>query len=148
MNFKKTITKSSACVISLIFVVACAIQPSKNSLYERLGGNDGLVVIVDATIEQVIKDPKTKRSFEGVKIKPLKESIVSQLCELSGGPCRYEGESMKNAHYDLNITEAEWELMVEALRNSLNRHVGSREKNELLKILAPMKKQIVHSYLK
>jgi hemoglobin len=55
----------------------------------------------------------------------------------------YEGETMQNSHRDLKITTAEFELFVEAFRTSLNKHVGEREKNELLKILAPMKRDIV-----
>jgi len=128
-------------------LIGCAHQQqsSQQSLYERIGGHDALTVIVSETIDKVAYDPKTKRSFEGIKLTTLKESIVSQLCYLTGGGCKYEGETMKNAHADAKITTAEFELMVQALRDSLNRHTGEREKNELLKILAPMKADIVYS---
>jgi hemoglobin len=41
------------------------------------------------------------------------------------------------------VTSAEFELFVETFRTALDKHVGTKEKNELLKILAPMKRDIV-----
>jgi hemoglobin len=130
-------------LLIMMSLSACAVTPQKATLYERIGGHEVLTIVVDETIDKVAHDPKTHRSFEGVKLKALKESIVSQLCELSEGPCKYEGETMKNAHQDTKITEAEFELMVAALRDALNRHTATREKNELLRLLAPMKRDIV-----
>ncbi len=90
------------------------------------------------------KDSRTKRSFEGVKLVQLKQSIVNQLCRLTGGGCEYDGETMKKAHADAKITTAEFELFVQSFRDALDRHVATREKNELLKIVAPMKRDIVY----
>ncbi|MCB4810942.1 group 1 truncated hemoglobin [Methylovorus menthalis] len=137
---------------SLVFLVAfssaslnaCSRVKPERSLYDRLGGNPVLAAVVDETIDNVSQNPKTSRSFDGVKLPVLKESIVSQLCSLTGGGCQYEGETMENAHADAKITNAEFELMVDAMRTALDhQHVGTREKNELLKILAPMKRDIV-----
>jgi hemoglobin len=103
-----------------------------------------LTVVVSETIDSAAQHPKLERTFKGIKLATLKESVVNQLCVLSGGDCKYEGETMKNSHADLKITTAEFELFVQAMRDSLNRHVATREKNELLKLLAPMKRDIVH----
>lgn len=138
-----SIFPSQAVLFIVMSLSACAATPQKTTLYERIGGHAVLTIVVDETIEKVAHDPRTQRSFEGVKLKALKESIVSQLCDLSDGPCKYEGENMKNAHQDAKITEAEFELMVAALRDALSRHTATREKNELLRLLAPMKRDIV-----
>ena len=121
-----------------------ATQVLDNTLFERLGGMPVIQLVVDEFIDQVAAAPKTKRSFEGIKLPSLKESVSLHLCQLTGGGCQYEGETMENAHHDAEITEAEFEAFVEMFRTVLSRHVGTREKNELLKILAPMKRQIVH----
>lgn len=118
-------------------------QPSQPSLFDRIGGLPVLTIVVSETIDAAAASPKMKRSFDGVKLSVLKQSVVDQLCVLTGGNCVYEGETMKNSHADLKVTNAEFELFVETFRTSLNRHVGVREKNELLKILAPMKRDIV-----
>jgi hemoglobin len=51
---------------------------------------------------------------------------------------------MKNSHAEAEITTAEFELMVQVMRDVMDKHhVGTKEKNELLKILAPMKRDVV-----
>ena len=128
----------------VVFLSACSPVKPERSLYDRLGGQAVLIAVVDETIDNVSQDPLPRRSFDGVKLPVLKESIVSQLCSLTGGGCQYEGETMENAHADAKITTAEFERMVDAMRTALDhQHVGTREKNELLKILAPMKRDIV-----
>ncbi len=68
-----------------LFLSACAYlkttdQPSavqENSLFSRIGGLPVLTKIVDESIDEVAQSPRTKRSFDGIKLKPLKESIVA-----------------------------------------------------------------------
>ncbi len=117
----------------------------QQSLFTRIGGLPVLTQITDEFIDKVATAPSTKRSFDGIKLKALKESVVAQLCKLTGGPCVYEGETMVNSHKDAKITEAEFDAFVSMFRDTLNKYVNTREKNELLKILAPMKRDIVTS---
>lgn len=116
---------------------------NETSLFTRIGGLPVLTEMVDQFIDEVATSPRTKRSFDGIKLKALKESVVAQLCKLTGGDCVYEGETMLNSHRDAKITEAEFDAFVDMFRNTLNRYLPTREKNELLKILAPMKRDIV-----
>ena len=132
-------------ILVLLSLGGCATQLPEKSLFDRIGGLPVLTVVVSETVDEVSSNPKTKRSFEGIKLPKLKESVVSQLCMLTGGGCTYEGETMKNVHADAKITTAEFELFVQSFRDALNRHVATREKNELLKILAPMKRDVVSS---
>jgi len=129
----------------LLLLNACATQPTPNqSLYERIGGQEMLAKISSDTIDIVSTDQRTKRSFKDVKLKVLKESITNFLCVKTGGSCEYEGETMKNSHAEAEITTAEFELMVQVMRDVMDKHhVATREKNELLKILAPMKRDVV-----
>jgi len=131
-------------VVSLL-CLGCMMQPKPEaSLYQRIGGLPMLSRISNQTLDIVSKDPKTSRSFEGVKMKTLKESLTNFLCVKTGGDCVYEGETMQKSHADLHITTAEFEWMVDVLRERLDVNgVGTREKNELLKILAPMKRDVV-----
>lgn len=129
----------------LMMLVSCVSQPvAKPSLYERIGGKEVLYRISAETLDRVAEDPKTMRSFDGVKMDLLKESLTNFLCVETGGDCVYEGETMENSHADAEITMAEFELMVHAMREAMDHNnVGTREKNELLKILAPMKRDVV-----
>lgn len=116
---------------------------AQDSLFNRMGGLPVIKIIVSETIDEVSSNPKTSRSFKDIKLPKLKESVVSQICKLTGGGCEYDGETMLNSHKDAKISTAEFELFVSVFRESLSRHTNTREKNELLKILAPMKRDIV-----
>jgi len=66
------------------------------------------------------------------------------LCALADGPCTYDGDDMKSVHAGQGITEADFYRLVERLRDILDAHgVATREKNELLARLAPMKRDVV-----
>lgn len=132
-------------LLTFLLLNACATQPKANqSLYERIGGQAMLSEISSDTIDIVSTDLRTMRSFKDVKLKVLKESITNFLCIKTGGSCEYEGETMKNSHAEAEITTAEFELMVQVMRDVMDKHhVGTKEKNELLKILAPMKRDVV-----
>lgn len=113
-------------------------------LYLRLGGDAVIAPVVEEMIDAVAADARVNQSFDKVDMKRLKRMIVEQICALSQGPCRYSGDDMKQSHAGLKITEAELYALVEALRDALDRHnVGTREKNELLRLLAPMKRDVV-----
>lgn len=130
-------------VVMLLTVNVRAAELDSTSLYARMGGTPVMTKIVDEFVNEVTTSPRTKRSFEGINLKTLKQSIVQQMCNISGGGCVYEGETMQNSHRDAKITEAEFDAFVEMFRATLNRYLPTREKNELLKILAPMKRDIV-----
>ncbi len=138
--------KTASAIMILSLLLAACNLPTKphTSLYQRIGGKEMLATISSQTLDIVAKDPRTKRSFEGVKMAALKESLTNYLCVGTGGDCVYEGETMKNSHAEANITTAEFELMVQALRDTLDaNHIATREKNELLKLLAPVKRDVV-----
>lgn len=115
------------------------------SLYARIGGAEKLARISDHLIDMSARDPKTSRTFQQkVNIKRLKQLVTEQLIEATGGPLRYSGENMRVSHAGMGISEAEFYGMVEHLREILDSEgVGEREKNELLRLLAPMKRDIV-----
>ncbi len=114
------------------------------SLYVRLGADAGVSAIAATLIDRVAADPVTAASFEDVKLDRVKRLLTEQLCELSGGPCHYSGDSMKESHAGLHISEAMFYRMVETLRDILReRHVDQRSTNELLRLLAPMKRDVV-----
>jgi hemoglobin len=128
-------------VLSLLIAHSAA---AGTSLYERLGGQSAMTAIADTLIERVVADPVLGRSFKGTKLPRIKEKLAEQLCELTGGPCKYTGDPMPEVHAGHHITEAEFYGMVESLRALLReRGAGLAETNELLRLLAPMKRDVV-----
>jgi hemoglobin len=114
------------------------------SLYARLGGKPVVDAIATETIDQVVADPRLNQSFHGSNLKRIKRLLSEQICELAGGGCIYSGDSMREVHAGHHITEAQFYGLVQILRDSMrHHHIGLRERNELLALLAPMKRDIV-----
>lgn len=115
------------------------------SLYERLGGLPAIEsVMVDLT-QRIAKDERINGFFIGVDLKRVEEQLAQQVCAATGGPCTYTGGSMRKVHTGMNITEAQFNALVEDLVESLNTHgVRQREQNELLSALGGMKEDIVN----
>lgn len=129
-------------ILPLLAFAAHALEVP--SLFARLGGQAGVERIADELIERSRQAEDTKRSFVKVDIAKLKSSLALQLCELSDGPCRYQGDDMRRVHKGLGITEREFYAMVQQLRELLNEiGVDEASKNELLARLAPMKKDVI-----
>ena len=137
-------------VLLVSSLAACAmIEQAKRepSLYERLGGREAIALVVDDFVANVVADDRVNARFKNLKppeVFKLKSNLSDQVCEATGGPCAYLGRDMKTTHKGLNITEAEWNATVEDLVKALDKHrVPQKEKNELLGLLGPMKKEIV-----
>jgi hemoglobin len=114
------------------------------TLYSRLGSQSGVAAIAAALIDRAAADPSLGRSFKDTNLKRIKTLLAEQLCDLTAGPCRYSGDSMKEVHAGLHISQAEFYTMVDMLREILeHRHVDLASTNQLLRVLAPMKRDIV-----
>jgi hemoglobin len=117
------------------------------SLYDRLGGKEAITAVVDEFVARVAADAKINAMFanlQGAKLAEFKGKLVDQICEASGGPCKYTGKDMKTAHQGMGITNAEFDALVGDLVGALDKFkVGAKEKDELLALLGPMRKDIV-----
>ena len=121
--------------------------PVQKSLYERLGGKDGIKAVVDTFVKNVSADKRINKLFAkttGPKLEHFKAAMVDQICEATGGECKYTGKLMKDAHKGMKITEAQFAAVVEDLKMALEeKGVGEGERNDLFALLAPMKDEIV-----
>jgi hemoglobin len=127
-------------------LAACAGKDAKKDrpLYERLGGKGAIVAVVDDFVGNVAADQRIAQHFADANIDRLKKMLVDQICQGTGGPCVYTGLDMKTAHRGRYISEADFNALVEDLLKSLDKfRVPEKERNELLSILGPMKKDIV-----
>jgi len=125
-------------------VIAVSAAEARSPLYERLGGAQGVAAIADSLIDRVASDPRIGSSFKDTNLDHIKKMLAEQICDLSGGPCHYSGDSMKETHAGHHISEAEFYGMVADLRDILHeRRVSLGATNELLRLLAPMKRDVV-----
>lgn len=118
---------------------ACAptVPPAPTpSLFARLGGMQTVTAVADDFVSRVAADPRSKRTFEGVNLVRLKASVASHICSVSGGPCKYEGDSMTLAHRGMALTNEELQVMGEYVEQALiRRGVAKKDRAELEAIL-------------
>ena len=130
-------------------VVSAQKMEKKKTLYQRLGGKKGVETVIDDFVNIVAADTRINKFFADTagdpkRLKKFKEHLYKQICEASGGRCKYKGKNMKEAHEGMGITEADFTALVEDLVKALDKNnVGETEKNELLGALGPMKGDIV-----
>ena len=114
------------------------------SLYERLGGKDAITAVVDDMVANIAADARINTFFANADIPGLKAKLVDQICEASGGPCKYTGKSMKESHTGMGVKEEHFNALVEDLVKALDKYkVQDPERTELLTALGGMKGDIV-----
>jgi hemoglobin len=118
-----------------------------SSLYKRLGGYDALAAVTDDFVGRLVADKQLARFFGGVSLdskKRIRQLVLDQLCAATGGPCIYIGRSMRTVHEGLGITDDDWNAAIKHLTETLDKFkVGKAEKDDLFKILGPLKADIV-----
>lgn len=114
------------------------------SLYARLGQRAGIETVMTDFVVAAAKDRRLAARFAKTDATALVAKLTDQVCEMSGGPCKYGGKDMKTAHAGMKITDREWNItgahLVAAMRKN---KVGRKEQQEVMAALTPMKKDIV-----
>ena len=118
---------------------------AQKSLYERLGGLEAISAVVDEFIKIAGADERINKKFaKTAQPERVRLHFIEQICMLTGGPCKYTGDSMKKAHHHMGLTEGEFGAGVEDLTQALDKfNVPAQEKGEFLTALAQFKKEIV-----
>ena len=114
------------------------------SLFDRLGGKAAITSVVADFRKRVAEDARINAKFARSDMPRLEAMLVDQVCEATGGPCRYTGRGMRDAHQGMRVTTGEFNALVEDLVSTLNGFkVSKAEQDELLGILGPLKTEIV-----
>lgn len=123
------------------------VSADAQTLYKRVGGYDAIAAVTDDFLGRLAADKQMSRFFVGVgadSLRKLRQHVVDQLCEATGGPCYYFGRSMKTVHAGLGITESDWQITVKHLMATLDKFkVPDKERNEILTMFAGLKNDIV-----
>jgi hemoglobin len=146
------------CGLLLASSLAMAQTPyTDDTVYQGLGGKEGIKKIVDTFVPMLLEDPRIKDSFADFDMAQLNVRLQEQFCEFAGGPCKYTGQhrdktmdgvgtvrDMATVHQDLKITNAMFNALTEDLQIAMERNnVPTRFSNKLVAKLAPMQRAIV-----
>lgn len=115
------------------------------SLYERLGGENGITQLVDDMIDAYLVNPIIKTRFENVAdLDNTKRITVEYLCANSGGPQTYTGQDMITRHTGMNISEQEFVAVVDDILAAMDKNnLGEDEKKEILAYVWSIKGEVI-----
>ncbi|TPG66189.1 group 1 truncated hemoglobin [Hymenobacter nivis] len=127
-----------------------------NTLYVRLGSVNGVSKVVDSFLANVIAETQTsntslKRTFNPLltsnnaqRVTLLRDNLIDQIGQATGGPLVYKGLTMTAAHKGMAITTQEFGVFGVAFTKALTDNgVKDPEKTELLTIITSLQSQVV-----
>ncbi len=125
-------------------------EPTAKTLWDKLGGEKAVAKVVDDFFATAAKDPKVnfdrggtfKLDEEGA-IK-AKKKMVAWISSQAGGPLKYDGKSMKEAHKGLGITSEEFDATGKHLADALKKNgVKDDDAKALLDVFVKFKSDVV-----
>ncbi|RXK46614.1 group I truncated hemoglobin [Halorientalis pallida] len=93
---------------------------SETTLYERLGGRDGIRAVVDDFYDRLVADEQLGLFFEGADMERLRRTQTDFLCEAAGGPETYDAQPVREAHRHVPFEPGDIQRAVELLAESLD----------------------------
>jgi hemoglobin len=96
--------------------------PAQASLYQRLGGYDGVAAYIALVFPRVAQHPELTHMFRGHGKDSQQRQfqlVVELICQKTGGPCAYIGRPMPPVHDGLGITEAHWTTFMKIITDGM-----------------------------
>jgi hemoglobin len=139
------------CFATISMVVpARADDTAAKPLYDRLGGLYNIAAVVDDFIDRIYvnetlnANPAIAAARNPARKAGLKFQVATLVCQVTGGPCTYAGQNMKDSHARFNINETEWQAMAADFKATLDKFgVPKAEQDELFAIVGSTKADIV-----
>ena len=115
------------------------------TLYQRLGGADGIARLVDDTVVAHLANPLVSTRYAQIKdmahIKQLSREFFTMG---SGGPSNYTGKGMLAAHKGMNVSEQEFLAVTDDIMEAMNKNgIEEDAKKDVLAILYSLKGEII-----
>jgi hemoglobin len=130
--------------VVLCMALAGGAHAADRTLFAQIGGEAKLRATVDSFVEIMLADPRINFAFAQTDLAKFKKLIYDQICDLTGGPCTYQGRNMFEAHRKLDVSNAQFNALAEDLYRAFERQdVPYRVQNKVMALLAPMQVDIV-----
>jgi hemoglobin len=106
-------------------------QP-ESSLYRRIGRAGGLLWLVNTLYLRVLADPLLMPYFKHLDDQDrrwLRWHMLTLLAVVTGGPDKYQGRDLHEAHADLHITEEAFDRLLWLVQETLQ-ELGVQQEDE------------------
>jgi hemoglobin len=122
-------------------------KPKTDSLYDTIGGDDVLEIVVEDFYCRVLEDDHLANFFAASDMKRLKGKLVELLAAMLGGPIPYTGAPMKQVHQGRGITMHHFTLMAAHLKDSLSAAgLAPATIDEIIGAIAPLATDIASDH--
>src|SRR5215468_11176907 len=110
-------------VLGLCLLIAFSVSgfAQQKTLFERLGGMPAISAVVDDFAQNVLNDTRINKKFGKSDPTRLVTNLKDFVCMATGGPCHYNGLTMKESHKNMGTTAGEFNALVEDLIKTLNK---------------------------
>lgn len=121
----------------------------EESLFNRLGGEEGISSIVDDILIAHLANPTIKHVFLPISENPerlgnFKKHVKEFLSSGTGGEAVYTGKDLPTAHKGLNTSEKEFMSAVDDILMVLSQHkIDEETKKDMLYILYSLKGAVI-----
>jgi hemoglobin len=115
------------------------------TLYDRLGTEDGIEAVVETFYDRVLGDDRTNDVFEGVAMDDLRAHQTAFLAAVTGGPDEYTGQEMRAAHAGLDLDDEEFDVVAGHLDAALDAHgVAAEDRTAVLREVESLRSAVLN----
>ena len=120
---------------------------NQKTLYERLGGYDGITAFANDLLQRLQVDSQLGRFWENRGddgIAREKQLLIDYLSFNAGGPVYYTGRDMKTSHVGMKISESDWTVFLgHAGESMVALNVPKQEYDDVVAFVQSLKNDIV-----
>lgn len=95
------------------------MKKENGSIYDRIGGEEGIEKLINSFYERVLKDPVLSPYFENVPMEKLVRMQREFFAMATGGPAEYTGRPLAHVHQHLKIGKRVFQRYTEHLLTTL-----------------------------
>ena len=147
ISMKKVI--NCAIFTLLIGCMSCSsLLDTKNnnttSLYQQIGQKPAIDKIINNLVNLIGHDEVLFPHFAQSNVTHFKEKLSIYLCNITDGPCKYNGDTMQDIHQGMYIDTNQFNHFVEIFIAAMDAsNISYPIQNQLLARLAPLRESII-----
>ncbi|WP_224750171.1 group I truncated hemoglobin [Halomonas sp. ML-15] len=129
---------------AMLMAAGCTLRQSSPPLYADLGGESGISAVVENLMYRIADDSHIVGFFANTNIDLFVASLEQQLCDISDGPCDYQGPPMDRAHQHMGLDNSHFNRLVEHLDAAMiDEGLSLQTRNRLYARLTPLHGEIM-----
>jgi len=114
------------------------------SLFERLGGEDGIRQLASDLVDLHMANPAISHRYLDTDADEAKNGAATFFITGTGGPNVYKGKDMVATHRGMNISNDEFMAVMDDVMKALEMNkLGQREREEVVFTFMSMKNEVV-----